>query len=406
MQTYKVSGQRISNSGLTTYLLSLPILDALEILEIPDPGKPFPGNRRVNKKHAMEFGNYWEREPGNWIVPPILIDSEIAISSLKQDVQDETLDLFKLELPFANFGSLKILDGQHRILGWYLKSLELELRKADATTKYNKAIVSGDQKIATEATQELEQIEKILFRLRDEKISVNLIDSLDDNRHQQFFVDIAKNALGINKTVQAKFDNSSVINRAAQFLIKTHPLLVDLVDLEKTSCSGTNENILSVVNVADIVRHVCFGISSRVTARKESIFEDDAIMAAAKQFLDVMERSFPILQKVAARELSAVQFRESSLLGSGTIWRCFAGAFFEVCVENDETTGEILINRSKMQNFADLLGDLGNKLQLPISKRWINTGLFPNAHSKAPSSRAQDLSAMVQVLKTWALELR
>jgi hypothetical protein len=242
--------------------------------------------------------------------------------------------------------------------------------------------------------------------LQDEKVSVNLIDSLDDKRHQQFFVDIAKNALGINKTVQAKFDNASVINRATQFLIKTHPLLVDLVDLEKTSCSGTNENILSVVNVADVVRHVCFGISSRVTARKESIFEDDTVMAAAKQFLDIMERSFPILQKVASRELSAVQLRESSLLGSGTIWRCFAGAFFEICVENDEATGAILIGRSKMQNFADLLEDLANKLELPISKRWLETGLFPNSQSKAPSSRAQDLSAMVQVLKTWALELR
>jgi hypothetical protein len=57
----KVFAQRIKRIGNSTFLFSLPIGLALELLEIPDPAHPFPDNRRVSKKHAMDFGNYWER---------------------------------------------------------------------------------------------------------------------------------------------------------------------------------------------------------------------------------------------------------------------------------------------------------------------------------------------------------
>lgn len=404
MNTYKVIGQKISNGGLVIYSISLPIVDALKVLEIPDPGRPFPGNRRVNKKHAMEFGNYWEREPGNWMVPPILIDSEETIRA--EVVVASGLDgsFFELELPVESFGILKILDGQHRILGWYLKFLELDVRRADTTTTFNRAIVAGNEKLAQEATHEIQMIAEVSDRLASERISINIIDSLDERRHQQFFVDIAKNALGINKTVQAKFDNSSVINRVAQFLIKTHPLLVDNVDLEKTTCSGTNENLLSVVNVADVVRHVCFGISSRVTARREVTYDDDSVMAIAKSFFDVMQSSLPAVENMSQKSLSAVSLRQTSLLGSGTIWRCFAGAYFEICVKSDDATGELALSKIGLSRFRTLLSLLEDDLGLPISERWLRTGLFPNENSKAPSSRAQDLSAMVEVLDSWSRE--
>jgi hypothetical protein len=148
VENYKVVSQRINNGGLVTYSVVLPIIDALEILEIPDPGKPFPGNRRVNKKHAMEFGNYWERERSNWIVPPILIDSEAAIKAEPVSANNSNEEFYNLLLPTDNLGSLKILDGQHRVLGWYLKKLELDVRKSDATSNYNRAIISGDRTAA------------------------------------------------------------------------------------------------------------------------------------------------------------------------------------------------------------------------------------------------------------------
>lgn len=402
MKSYNVLGQRIDNSGLVTFLLSLPIRDALAILEIPDPGKPFPGNRRVNKKHAMEFGNYWENECGNWVVPPILIDSESPIQNLPVDIESNSGNFYELTLPVQNFGALKILDGQHRILGWYLKDLELEVRKSDTVTQYNRAVGAGDSQLANEYLSQLSRIEELSERLTNERISVNLIDSLDEKRHQQFFVDIAKNALGINKTVQAKFDNSSIINRVTQFLIKTHPLLIGNVDLEKTTCTGSNLNLLSVVNVADIVRHVNFGITARVTARKEVLYEDEAVAEVAKKFFDLALECLPSMQRLVSKSVAATEIREKSLLGSSTIWRCLAGAFFITCVQADEELGEIYVDGASEQLFKRLLQQLNEDASLPISKNWLNTGLFPNEQSKAPSSRAQDLASMVQILAQWA----
>jgi hypothetical protein len=75
MGSHTVTAQRIRQGNSFAFLFSLPINFVLDILEIPDPNKPFPENRRVSKKHALDFGNYWERHEGGWVVPPVLLDS-------------------------------------------------------------------------------------------------------------------------------------------------------------------------------------------------------------------------------------------------------------------------------------------------------------------------------------------
>ena len=125
---------------------------------------------------------------------------------------------------------------------------------------------------------ELDSIHIHIKRLEQENVSINLIDSLSAKKHQQFFVDIAKNALGINKTVQAKFDSASIINRVTQELIKSHPLFENRIDMEKTSCSGSNSNLLTVVNVSDISRHACFGVNRMITAKRNSSISRNSFM--------------------------------------------------------------------------------------------------------------------------------
>jgi hypothetical protein len=121
-----VTSQQIKRLGSTEYLFAIPISLALELLEIPDPARPFIDNRRVSKKHAMDFGNYWEMNSTEWVVPPILLDTaeELSYSELKRD--SDQISLVQLKLPADHKHSLRILDGQHRILGWYLKKLTLQ----------------------------------------------------------------------------------------------------------------------------------------------------------------------------------------------------------------------------------------------------------------------------------------
>jgi|GEM_PF-1525416 len=410
MQKINVVAQRVKRSGTSAFLFTLPIDQALDLLEIPDPAFPFPDNRRVSKKHAMDFGQYWETHEMDWIVPPLLLDSpktfkyrEINRTSKFKDFVGKSIDaeLVELQLIGGDREFLRILDGQHRILGWYLKRLELDSRLSDATSSFNKFTLKGDKENAHLSILEIDLIKKINSRLQSEHVAVNLVDSLDSALHQQFFVDIAKNALGINKTVQSKFDTSSIINRVTQSLIKNHRLFADRIDLEKTSCSGANPNLLTVVNVADITRHACFGINGRVNLKKENNYNDEDLTTNVTVFMDSITKHVPQLQAIIKGHLTAQSLRENYLLGSGTIWRCLAGAFYEACVITDDDSGSIEIDSSQLDLFEKFLVQLSENMDLPIGRKWFETNLFPQRTSKAPSSRAQDLSSMVDLMVSW-----
>jgi hypothetical protein len=397
----QVTAQQIKRLESTEYLFAIPVNIALELLEIPDPARPFADNRRVSKKHAMDFGNYWEMHSTEWVVPPILLDTaeELSFTELKRD--NDQISLVSLNLPADHKHSLRILDGQHRILGWYLKNLDLNARLSECTTAYNKAVIASATKDKEIIQRELDLINLHLKRLENEHVSINLIDSLSAKKHQQFFVDIAKNALGINKTVQAKFDSASIINRVSQELIKNHPLFLDRVDLEKTSCSGSNPNLLTVVNVSDISRHVCFGVNRMVTAKRENNYKDKDLIDTVTIFLDLMVENVRSLQLITDGRMKPEDFREQYMLGSGTIWRCLAGAFYEACVIIDDDEGTIDLDEDQVRKFAKMIRLFSENMQLPISAQWFATTLFPVKRSKAPSSRAQDLEAMVGLLAAW-----
>jgi hypothetical protein len=397
----KVLAQRINRIGNSTFLFSLPINLALQLLEIPDPAHPFPDNRRVSKKHAMDFGNYWENHEADWIVPPLLLDSSLKLNFELVSKKSNETELVELELVGGDRETLRILDGQHRILGWYLKQIELDSRLTDATSAYNKLIIKGSEKESEIVMGEIDRIKRIINRLKSEHVAINLLDSLTPALHQQFFVDIAKNALGINKTVQAKFDSASIVNRVTQKLINSHPLFLGQIDMEKTSCSGANPNLLTVVNVADITRHACFGVNRQVTAKRENNYKDEVLEENVTIFLDSMVKQIPHLRLVMEGRLKPEALREKYMLGSGTIWRCLSGTFYETCVIIDDDEGTIEVDQSQLKKFEKFLGLFSENMPLPISRDWFATKLFPIKRSKAPSSRAQDLEAMVGLMSAW-----
>jgi hypothetical protein len=307
-----------------------------------------------------------------------------------------------LQLEGGDREVLRILDGQHRILGWYLKRLELDARLSDATSAYNKLVIAGARRESEIVLEEIDRIRRIVVRLETEHVAINLLDSLSTQLHQQFFVDIAKNALGINKTVQSKFDNASIINRVTQGLIKSHELLANRIDLEKTSCSGSNPNLLTVVNIADITRHACFGINRNVTAKRENNYKDEILYENVATFLNSMVKQVPQLRKIVDGTLSPETLRENFMLGSGTIWRCLAGAYYESCVIVDDEQGTIEIDRVQLRKFEKFLTQFADNVDLPISREWFATDLFPLKRSKAPSSRLQDLESMVGLMAAWS----
>lgn len=401
MSKLKIVGLRIKRSSGAEYLFAVPIGQIIDLLEIPDPLRPFPDNRRVSKKHALDFGNYWEAQDLEWVIPPLLLDYPRTLDVRRLQIGAELSNAVEIEIPADRIGKLRILDGQHRILGWYLKRLELIARNEELVSTYNKCVIA-DKKIEIGKIEEsIARTKYQLDRFQTEYVSINLIDNLDTRKHQQFFVDIAKNAMGINKTVQAKFDNSSIVNRVTQEVIESHPLLKDQIDMEKTSCSGSNPHILTVVNVADIVRHSCFGIAARVTAKRESVFADESLREIVMSFLNCMQDSVAEITRFLNGKVTAPELRANYLIGSSTIWRCLAGAYHESCVVIDDDEGYLAVDQVQEQAFSRMLGEFSRNMDLPLSRKWMSTGLFPKETSRAPSSRSQDLLAMATLFSAW-----
>ena len=138
-----------------------------------------------------------------------------------------------------------------------------------------------------------------------------------------------------------------------------------------------------------------------VTARRESNYQDEVLETNVRRFLDIMVKNVPQLQMVMTGNLSAPNFREEYMLGSGTIWRCLAGAYYEACVIVNDLEGTIEVDLSQVRKFEKFISHFADQMTLPISREWFATTLFPIKRSKAPSSRAQDLDAMVWLMTAW-----
>jgi len=400
-----VEARSIKHGENVSHITSISIENLLNIIEIPDPNQPFEDNRRVKIKHAREFGEYWENQVTGWISPPIMLDTEETLQT--STIEGTSEILCRIEIPVSDVVKLKILDGQHRILGWHLKKLEINKRLEEANSNFNRAVFTNDTNLRMRSKEVIDHLEFLRKRMNIEHVGILIISGINRETHRQFFVDIAKNAVGINKTVQAKFDASSIINRVTATIMESHELLVNRIDTESTKCSGDNENILSVVNLSDIVRHLGFGINKRVTAKKERDYVDDDLYQISIIFFDLMLENINVLKQIQEDVVSAKWLRENSLFGSGTIWRCLAGAFHNLCIVDELIFGadinknKLSVDKTKISKYQDFLSQLNSNSALPISKQWFATGYFPKRNSSGPTSRSQDLLGMVRLFESW-----
>lgn len=405
MTVHTTEARVLEQGNVVSFITTLPINKLLEILEIPDPNVPFEDNRRVKIKHAREFGDYWENQMKGWIVPPLILDTEDNL--LRRPIASMSENFCEIELPITKKWKLHILDGQHRVLGWHLKQRDIEKRLEEAHNQYNRAVFAKNVNLQQQSNQEIKMLKYLQQRLELEQVGVLIVTGINRQVHRQFFVDIAKNALGINKTVQAKFDVSSIVNRVASNIMESHPLLVNRVDTESTKCSGENENFLSVVNLADIIRHVGFGINNRVSSKKELIYSDDDLYQLSLSFFDIFSNEMSVLEKIQNGSVSAKLLRENSLLGSGTIWRCLAGAYHNYCVVDEEyeiqdvKRRKLSFNRTQQKKFISFVREFNLHSELPIERNWLSTGFFPKKTSTGPTSRSQDLLGMVKLFELW-----
>lgn len=388
--------------GRSIFVIALPLHLIPSHLPKPNPDEPFPGNRTVDLAHARKFAQYWMTRE-DWACPPVLLDTN---ASLKFEILYEAggVQVGILSLPHNSVGTLDILDGQHRILGWYiaLEDIANDLKKArEQVVQSKRAEDPVAIQVWTEKTAELEALEA---RLRNEYVTMELVGGVTLQEHKQAFADITNNARGITKSITVEFDSVSVINRVTREVCNGHVLLEGRVDFERDRALGKNENFLSARNVSDIVRHVALGIMGRMNARREAAFADDKLEALTIAYLDALLECFPQLQDLVEDDVTPEDLRKTSLLASPTILRVLAGVFHNVAVDLVNDVPQL--DQDGLRAVREFFEKLAPHMDAPVleGNPWMETGVFPEDGGMAPGSRAQELSGLTATLTGWATD--
>ena len=383
---------RYSQGGRRVYAIDLSLTQIAAYLPVPDPANPTEGNRRVRESHARSFGEYI-RGHEEWVSPALLLRApDIFEFETQEEIAGTQFGV--LGVPRLARADVRILDGQHRILGIHraLAGIAEDLEKQrDLLAKAKKQ--DADPAVLKSLKATIDRLDDQRRRLDQERISIQIVIEDDQTAYKQMFFDIADNALGITSAVRTRFDNRKVVNRAVEPML-AHALLGGRVDLEQDRISASNPNLLGARHVADLIRTVAVGIDGRVGRRLEDELREDALVEETSRFLDTMLESFPSLAKVADGELAPEQLRKTSLLGASTMLRVLAGTYFE------------LRRNFEDDDLAAFFATLEPHMAAPVSEEsiWVTKvpGEIFTPGASAPRSRRQDLRQLTDTIASWA----
>jgi hypothetical protein len=385
---------KYSQGGRKVFAIDLSLTQIAAYLPEPDVNNPTEGNRRVREAHAVAFGNY-VREHEDWVSPALLLRGPDIFKFQKQEEIAGT-QFGIVSLPRLARSDLRILDGQHRILGIHraIQGIARDLEKQRdlvARAKRNSEIPA----VIDELTSNIEKLEHQRTRLDHERISIQVIVEDDSVAYKQMFFDIADNALGITSSVRARFDSRKVVNRSLEDVMK-HSLLVRRVDLEQDRIGANNPNLLGAKHVADMVRTIAVGVDGRVGRRLEDELREDALVEQTNGFLDALLEGFTALARVADGTLAPEELRRVSLLGSTSMLRVLAGVYHDL-----HATGW------QDDEIADFFAKLDPMMDVPVraDSPWVTEvpGEIFSEGASAPKARRQDLRTLNDTTVGWAL---
>lgn len=403
----ELAAQQVSRGGKTVYIVSLPIQLVPVLLPVPDPLRPFDSNRAVRKSHADDFGAYWLKYADSWTVPPLLVDTADSLKFQESFSIANGPRLGKVTLPDYSNKILRILDGQHRILGWNLVRDKLMRDLEMYQEQFTQAQRTGTELEKQEIEKKLKNVRVSISRMQSEQVTLEIITGVTAAEHQTFFITIADHALGINNSERTRLDETNMTSRVAKQLTDSLPLLKNRVEMRKGSVSKKSKDLMALSNVRDIVRHSCFGIKGKVTMAREKEIVDANAFEITEHFFRAMTDSVPSLAAIVDMKFLPMTLREESLLGSITIWRCLAGAYNDLAVKMVDNK-QLIWSRAGHEKFVKMLSELYKRMKITttdgkksIQGAWTETGCF-NPNETAPRSRSQDLKNLSALFTQWA----
>jgi hypothetical protein len=388
---------RYKQGGRTVYAIDFSVREIITFLPKPDPDKPLDTQRKIYPAHANGFAQYILSDE-EWVSPALLLRGpaifEFGIPDVLKNIATGSTQFGQMGIPKDAKTEIKIVDGQHRTLGFHIawEHLGDKIEKA-------RGLVQAAKKNG-EAAAVIAALEKTLFSLLDrrsrfekERVSVQIVVCEDPAEARRIFVDINDNAKGITGSVKARFDDRKVVTRALNSVLENNLFLKGKVDEQQDRIAGGSTYLLGAKHVADIIRALVVG-HGRITPRLEDELVDSNLVKEFDRFLEAMVDAFPILSEYDDGDVTAAELRAESLVGSNVILRAFAAAWYFLRKDG-----------MKADEIAKAFGAFGPHMGpvFPDPKdSWFATGVFPSNASgtTSPTSRAQDF----KVLTTFIVE--
>lgn len=386
---------RYQQGGRTVFSLDLALTQIAGLLPAPNPANPTEGNRRVKEGHARAFGDY-VREEREWVAPALVLRApDIFDFEVRESIGGTEFGV--ISFPRLASTDLRILDGQHRILGIHMaiQSISEDLQKARsglAAARRNDA----EPGVIAQYQGRIDKLNEQRERFDRERTTLQIFIEDDQAAYKQMFFDIADNALGITSSVRARFDSRKVVNRSLEDVMK-HALLKGRVDPEQDRMGRNNPNLMGAKHVAEIVRTLAVGIEGRIGRRLEDELREDALVQKTNNFLDVLVAAFPPLDKIIDGEMMPDELRKTSLLGSTTMHRVLAGVYEELVGDR---------HRLDDEDVTEFFRRLAPHMDGPVTDEsiWIkhvDDEVFSEG-ALAPRSRRQDLKILRDTIVDWA----
>lgn len=402
MQPLKLPAHRYQQGGRITYSVPLSLAMVRELVERPDPQRPLPGNRIVSEPRAKAFSEYLG--DNNFVCPPLGVRVHPDEVTFTQHWGADGIAWGEISIPRNVL--TRILDGQHRTLGIYIREDVLREKIEKQRNAIAGAEQNGNKDILPELRRTLKKYQDQHGRLSSDFLTVEIIEATGDEG-KQMFVDIARNAKGVNPDFTTELDQRSVTNRIAVELAEEHPLLQNRVETGQTRPfrGQSNPNLMGAKGVADIVRGVLVGGSGRVGKNKEEEFTRNQADASArvKTFLDILLASFEDLRAVKESEISPIDLRKESMLGSLTVLRVLAAAYHELTKPKEGDDGVDPMSRSETQTFFRSLEPKLREIPIEQDGLWASTGFF-QVGASAPLASQGAIAGLTKQLVSWARE--
>ncbi|WP_028652768.1 DNA sulfur modification protein DndB [Nocardioides halotolerans] len=412
----KLPAFRFTRGGRHVYTITPTLEMAMDLLPKPDPAKKFPNNRLLNVPHARAWGTYWEKNEKSWGCPPGLISTPVSLSprfATTTTLNGMAVGVLSLPRDFAQ--ESEILDMQHRVFGWHEKRREVSEKILKLSNMIADAKAKGENEAVTALTPQLKALQHTKERLARECITIEIAE-MSDAQHRDLFSNIASKALAINATQIVNFDESQALNRIAR-AVQSHPLLDGRVDWDKRSATDTkrvpNHNLVSGSNLADLVRPFALGhpVGRVMEGRNKALeSQEQSITTQVSNFLTALMTAFPELamsDEDGSPLVSAPEVRATSLLGSSTVLRALATAYYRLTRVKDERDRPLTPEMTH-DEVVSYFEELAPFMKLPITKKspWLKTGVFPDpgdGEVKAPGARSQEIKQLADLVTGWAL---